>query len=586
MTIRREKNPQRKVFVVGTGSTAFLSIIRSLGRKGIVVHVANDNTTDLAFYSRYITQVHRISSSSDPDKRRSDIVRIMKEERFDLVIPAGDQNVIPFQIYRSEYEQWGRVYALDENAFQIVNSKALTGQLAQSLGISVPRSEIVSSCSDTSAILEKFSLPVILKPVSSFTAENLMEKRQVKRADTPQQFERVFRTMLLHGPVIVQEYFDGTGLGMEILAYQGKILTRFQHIRIHEEGKSIGSTYRKSQPVDAQVLALTEKLIAALAYSGVAMIEFRYNPEKKALVLIEINGRFWGSLPLPLACGIDFPFFLYQMIIEGRRDFPQDYRTGIYCRNTTADLQWVAATIFSKNDAGSSRGYSLLRYISEFGNIFLFRERNDVFVIDDPVPGVIELWRLFRKACAAIQRKILKKNIQLPTTRHHGPEDLHSVLRSARSILFVCYGNICRSPFAEAYLKPLVPPDIRITSCGYYPIDGRLCPVEAVASAKKFGIDLTSHRSRVANDAVVRSSDIIFAFDHENIRKITGDYPGIEKKVWYLSEATEQYPVNIPDPYGKDLIEFEKVYDVIAGHCNAIASQINDLSVHGDNKIV
>jgi protein-tyrosine-phosphatase/predicted ATP-grasp superfamily ATP-dependent carboligase len=498
----------------------------------------------------------------------------MNEEKFDLVIPVGDQNGIPFHLFRSEYESAGTIYLLDENAFQITNSKILTYQFALSLGIHVPRSEIISNTSDLSAVLSKFTLPVMLKPASSFTLENLIEKSYVKRIDTPEQWEKSLQGMLLHGEVLVQEYFEGIGIGIEVLAHEGKILTSFQHVRIHGVGKS-GSTYRKSQPVDETFLSAAKKMIKALYYSGVAMFEFRYNPEMKTWVLIEINGRFWGSLPLPLACGVDFPYYLYQMLVEERREFPKTYRTGLYCRNTSADLQWMANSFFQKDSLDNKKRYSMLRYFIEFGNILLLREKNDVFVMDDPLPGIMEFYRLFRKGYSTVTEKFHKK-ITIVYYSHKGHStDIHTALKNSHSILFVCYGNICRSPFAEAYLRKIRPLGIQIRSCGYYSVPERSCPVEAVVAAKNYGVDLSGHRSRVISDELIQKSDIIFIFDDINMQEITSRYQGIQDKVWYLSEISSHAPVSIPDPYGQDLTNFEKVYGDIAGNIKGIASIVN-----------
>ena len=59
----------------------------------------------------------------------------------------------------------------------------------------------------------------------------------------------------------------------------------------------------------------------ALRYTGVAMVEFKVNAKTGEFVLIEINGRFWGSLPLAVAAGANFPLWLYQMWVENREDF-------------------------------------------------------------------------------------------------------------------------------------------------------------------------------------------------------------------------------------------------------------------------
>ena len=54
---------------------------------------------------------------------------------------------------------------------------------------------------------------------------------------------------------------------------------------------------------------------------------------------MEINGRFWGSLPLAVAAGIDFPFGLYQMLVENRVQYYNSYRAGLYGRNIARDTR-------------------------------------------------------------------------------------------------------------------------------------------------------------------------------------------------------------------------------------------------------
>src|SRR5436309_4883105 len=87
--------------------------------------------------------------------------------------------------------------------------------------------------------------------------------------------------------------------------------------------------------------------MAALRYTGVAMVEFKIDLPTGRWILVEINGRFWGSLPLAIAAGADFPYWLYQMMVEGRRDFPREYAIGIYARNTSQDLEWLRDDLFA-----------------------------------------------------------------------------------------------------------------------------------------------------------------------------------------------------------------------------------------------
>src|SRR5947207_2988901 len=68
------------------------------------------------------------------------------------------------------------------------------------------------------------------------------------------------------------------------------------------------------------------------------------------------------------------------------------------------------------------------------------------------------------------------------------------------TIAFVCFGNICRSPFAERLANQRLGSARRVASAGYFPEEGRRSPEPAIAAAERFGIDLRPHRSRVLTD--------------------------------------------------------------------------------------
>ena len=67
------------------------------------------------------------------------------------------------------------------------------------------------------------------------------------------------------------------------------------------------------------------------------MFEFRYNPVTADWVLLEVNARFWGSLPLPLSLGVDFPRFLYELMARNTEVPQVNYSAGIMARNFALD---------------------------------------------------------------------------------------------------------------------------------------------------------------------------------------------------------------------------------------------------------
>ena len=91
---------------------------------------------------------------------------------------------------------------------------------------------------------------------------------------------------------------------------QGAVRAEFMHRRIHEVPHTGGvSSYRKSW-FDKNVLEDARLKLNALGWQGVGMFEYRWDASNGEFYLMELNGRFWGSLHLALFAGVDFPALL------------------------------------------------------------------------------------------------------------------------------------------------------------------------------------------------------------------------------------------------------------------------------------
>jgi protein-tyrosine-phosphatase len=123
----------------------------------------------------------------------------------------------------------------------------------------------------------------------------------------------------------------------------------------------------------------------------------------------------------------------------------------------------------------------------------------------------------------------------------------------------MCYGNICRSPFAGSLLGRLAVNKV-VTSAGTYPKGGRKSPGEAVEAATSLGIDLTNHCSRVATEKELKSIDLIIVFDRKNWLEIRSMCPEVMQRVAYLGAADPNEPLEVPDPFGHGIEEFDECY--------------------------
>ena len=555
----------RRVLVLGRDTRAFLAVVRSLGRQGLEVQVGWCDPRAAAAQSRYVRTRHDIPAPSlQRFEWRDRLLEILRREHVDLVIPCNDPSILPLQLHKADFAPFlGCIYLLEDRAFRIAFDKLESYDLARSLGIRVPRRLRVACLEDLPPALDAFSFPVLVKPRASFTSDRLTSKHHVRWARSPRELQSLVQALLPWGDVAVEERISGRGAGVEVLAHEGEVLACFQHVRVHEPPSGGGSSYRCSSALDPQLVRATQRFLEALRYTGVAMLEFRIDPERGTWAFIEINARFWGSLPLALAVGADFPYYLYQMWVEGRRDFPRGYRTGVYCRNLALDALWMKRTWQADRSDPTVTTVSRWRVATDLVRLVTLREHSDTFVLDDPWPGVAELWNAARRGLRMLQRAVRSRIICRPQLRPRRAATARQALRRARRVLFVCKGNICRSPFAHHLAERVSPSHLAIASCGYHPEPGRRCPAEAVRVADEMGIDLRPHRSQVLSVRMLHDADVIFVFDQDNYLALRDGHAWALPKVHFLGVLGDRHPAVIRDPDGGSAADFRVVYEAI-----------------------
>lgn len=135
-----------------------------------------------------------------------------------------------------------------------------------------------------------------------------------------------------------------------------------------------------------------------------------------------------------------------------------------------------------------------------------------------------------------------------------------------KNVLFVCTGNTCRSPLAEALFRDLVKglPDYSVMSAGLGAFSGQPASKHSVALAKERGLDLTKHRSQAVTVGVVDKASHIFALSRSHLAALLDDYPEAEDKIYLLSEFTSDDQMrgkDVNDPFGGDLDDYREMQE-------------------------
>jgi protein-tyrosine-phosphatase/predicted ATP-grasp superfamily ATP-dependent carboligase len=560
--------PERNVLVLGDDTRAFLTIVRSLGRRGINVHAAPANFRSPALESRYIRVIHELPPwIGDGTEWLSAMQALLRDTAFDLVIPCTETTLLPLQHHRAELATMAPLAIPDDRAITVLFDKYETRQLARRLGISVAAGRLLRPDDHAKVVLAEFGLPIVLKPRSSYSLGALASRGKVQVVREPAFLDQLL-SRTAADETILERFFPGQGVGISLLASRGRVLQAFEHHRVHEIAGA--SFYRVSAPLSQDMASACEAIVASLSYTGLAMFEFKRNTQGE-WILLEINARPWGSMPLPVALGVDFPYWWYRLLTSNEESVPFTYRAGVYGRNLFPDL------LAAKAEAEELRlrrtaliGFATRRAV-ELLRPLVRREVHDVLVRDDPRPAVIEL-----AAVAVAVRERVGRVMPAASARRRrrARRQIIQVLRrGARNpvVLFVCQGNICRSPFAEALFRARLDQcPIIVRSAGMMPQSGRAVPDLGLQAAATYGIDLSAHRSVwLARDAVAAAS-VILVFDDTNRAAVLDRYPRIKAPVVNFGDLTEAG--SISDPIDGDLTQFHRVYDRIAEAVAALAS--------------
>ena len=130
-------------------------------------------------------------------------------------------------------------------------------------------------------------------------------------------------------------------------------------------------------------------------------------------------------------------------------------------------------------------------------------------------------------------------------------------------VLIVCHGNICRSPFAAAYLAERSP-GIEVRSSGLAAGEAAPADPTAVRVAAHFGHDLSQHRSRPLRPADLEDPDLVLVMEASQAAAFRARAPALAGRVYLLGDFLAARPFGISDPWGCSEAVFDRVFAQIA----------------------
>ncbi len=346
--------------VLGVDSAIGLTVVRELGRHGVPVIAVGKSPRAIGRYSRHAGQFVVRPRDCPPGDW---LPRLIRDTGAAVLLAISEGDLLALADL-PEVVEGCRILTPRAGPLGEVLDKNRTLAAAALVGIDTPPSWQPLAGQDFASRAASLSYPAILKwsdpPAmwARLAAAGLPFEKTEFAASVGELLARLARYDALGEWPLVQGWCGGYGFGQMLMMDGGVARLRFQHRRLREFPASGGvSTLCESVPLSlhAGQMAKSEALLRSIGWQGPAMVEYRHDLATGTYWLMEINGRFWGSLPLASQAGAEFAWEQYRAAVrqaDGTPQAPYRQRRARYAIPDTKRLARILRSPTSEAAAG------------------------------------------------------------------------------------------------------------------------------------------------------------------------------------------------------------------------------------------
>jgi len=301
----------RKILLLDAANQNTLAILRHLGKKGFIIDVCGHQKVSLALFSKYVNRKFIIN---EPHKNEAgfieDLVKILSDDKYHLLMPVGFKSYKACARNQELLKKYTNLIITSNGNIELASDKRRTNEFAEKVGVPVPKTFVPLSSEEVENL--QLSFPCVVKaPFES--GKNIVEYAK-NREELLSKFNAMCARNNFKSPdlPIVQEYIVGGGYGFFAYYDNGVCKRSFTHHRIREYPVTGGASVCAESFRDPKLNEYGKKMLDALKWNGVAMVEFKKDNNDGIYKLMEINPKFWGSLELALSSGVEFD----EMLVE------------------------------------------------------------------------------------------------------------------------------------------------------------------------------------------------------------------------------------------------------------------------------
>ncbi|MHB9286501.1 carboxylate--amine ligase [Halobacteriales archaeon Cl-PHB] len=405
-----EATAGRGVVVPALWAASSVAVLRSLGGRGVPTIAVSEHDAPPGFSSKYTDETRTVPDpAADLERYALALRNLAMRDDVSTIVPVREPDVYVLARAREEFADHVGTPWPPLETLRSVQDRARLFAAADRADVDYPDTELYDDWADWDA-------EAIVKPRYTFHAAEYDDRfaesqshhnstQYVPPGEQPDRADLVDE--MGHVP-LVQEYVPNTDEYAFFALYdEGEAVATFQH-RQRRGYKYVGGPSSFRESVDIPELgAAGRRLLDELDWHGLAMVEFLRDPTTGEFKLMEVNPRFWTSLPFTVQAGVDFPYYYWLLANDRADEIVSSYDVGVAGHLIRGELLYLHSILFE--DYPLVERPSLPSALVEIGLSVARHPRFDYLSRDDPGPFLQDFRNVFGQLVRSRDSPVIKR---------------------------------------------------------------------------------------------------------------------------------------------------------------------------------
>ncbi len=306
-------------------------IAHALHARGVPVDATDAAALSMCRASRATRHFARTASPwTEPERFAQDVADACRAYGTRVLIPGHDDLAVLTE-RREVLPEGVTLVSPPPASLEIARSKLATASHAHSIGVAAPITHQPQTAQELRELAATLDYPAVVKPRFGNSAKGVTIAADEATLVAAHRDLQNRHGLAGEAAPLIQSFAVGEPVGVCALYNQGQVRAVFCERYLTVKDDRHGTSVLRESIYEPVLVDAAVRMLDSLQWHGVAHLDFHWSPGQEP-VLLEINPRFWGALDLSVRSGVDFPWLLYRLALDGDVESVTDYRVGVRSR--------------------------------------------------------------------------------------------------------------------------------------------------------------------------------------------------------------------------------------------------------------